>query len=201
MLGSSFGDYITTARYQIMLYPIYSIITTAVIILVAKKDNVLRVVTISIVIASILILFSSSPFYLHYNNCLNIHNTVVTDAWGFGGYELAQMANELSYAQNITVWSDKEGFNEFFIGKTYWRGRDNPFQKDDVDYLVLSYGGKKIFTRALDNWNKGEKGFYSNVAANTPLLEYYNKTPIYQININNNMNNYVKLVKMEGIDR
>lgn len=197
IIGSSIGGYITSARYQIILYPIYSLITTMVTISLIKKGDVLRIATTLIIILNIFILFGSSPFYLHYNNPLNIHSAVVTDAWGFGGYELAQEANKLPDAKNLTVWSDREGFNEFFVGKTFWRGKDNPFEKEGVDYLFLTNGGNKIFTQGLENWKIGRIYFYSKISANTPLLEYYNKTPIYQININNNLNNYVKLVQVE----
>ncbi len=198
IVGSSIGSYVTIMRYQIMLYPIYSIIATSVMLQIFKKKDEIRIMTLASIILCILISFQSAPFYLHYNNMLNQKNSVISEAWGYGGYELAQIVNEMPDAENITVWSDREGFNEFFVGKTYWRGKDNPFELDDVDYLVLTYGGQKIFTTALYNWNRGSTYFYAHEAANTPILTYYNMTPVYQININGNCNNYVKLVPVQN---
>jgi 4-amino-4-deoxy-L-arabinose transferase-like glycosyltransferase len=198
-VGASLGGHIVGARYQIILYPIYSVITTMIIVLIVTKEKILRIMIVLIILLNVGIILNSSPFYLHYTNVLNINDNVITDAWGYGGYEVAQYANKLPDAQNITVWADREGFNEFYIGKTYWRGVDNPFELQDVDYLFLTVGGERIFTQASYNWKQGARYFYAYEAANTPIIDYYNKTPIYQINIGNNKNNYIKLVRFNSI--
>ena len=196
IVGASIGGHLVNSRYQIMLYPMYCILAISAIVSLVKKEKVFRAVTVSIILLNVIVLLQSVPFYIHYTNMLNINNDVITDAWGYGGYEMAQKMNELPNAKNISVWTDREGLSEFFIGKTYWRGGANPFELQDVEYLVLTYGGDKIFTSAAYDWKQGERYFYAFEATNTPILEYYNKTGIYQININGNEENYVKLVKI-----
>jgi len=73
---------------------------------------------------------------------------------------------------------------------------DNPFILKDVDYLLLTYGGERIFTHAAYDWKQGKTYFYAYEAGNTPILEYYNKTGIYQITIADNEKNYIKFVKI-----
>jgi len=196
IVGSSIGGHLVNSRYQIMLYPMYCILAISAIAPLVEKEKVFRIATILIILLNVTVLLLSSPFYFHYTNMLNVNNDVITDAWGYGGYEIAQKMNELPNAKNISVWTDREGFSEFFIGNTYWRGRDNPFILKDVDYLLLTYGGERIFTRAAYDWKQGKRYFYAYEAGNTPILEYYNKTGIYQIKINGNQENYVKLVKI-----
>lgn len=196
VLGSSIEGYITGAKYQNLLYPHYAIIATYAYTKfwnLNKMNN--KILFIIILLVSVITLSSVMPFYYHYTNELNYKNIVITEAWGYGGYELAQQINKLPNARNATVWVDREGFDGFFVGTSYGRGEIDPFE-ESVDYLVLTNGGEKIFADALDDWKRGEKYFYAYEAANTPLLEYYNKTSIYQININNNPNNYVKIVKL-----
>ena len=198
IIGASIGDHIVTPRYQIMLYPMYCILATSAIVSLVGKEKVLRVITLCTILLCVAVLLLSSPFYSHYTNMLNVNNDVITDAWGYGGYEIAQKINELPNAKNIAVWTDREGFSEFFVGKTYWRGKDNPFKLQDVDYLVLTYGGEKIFTHAAYDWKQGKRHFYARTTANTPIIEYYKQTPSYQINITGNEKNYVVAVKING---
>jgi hypothetical protein len=188
------GGFIASARYQIILYPIYSILFTVIILSFKKR----RMGILIIFIISIFILFSTKPYYFQYENFLNKNNYKITDAWGFGGYELAQIINSLPDAKNINVWSDREGFNEFFIGTTYWRGKYNPFdEKNNIDYLILTKGGERIFNYSLDAYKNGEKFLYARVAGETSILEYYSKKPNYKICINKNVNNCIWATKVE----
>jgi len=194
IIGSSLGGFIASARYQIILYPIYSILFTVIILSFKKR----RMGILIIFIISIFILFSTKPYYFQYENFLNKNNYKITDAWGFGGYELAQIINSLPDAKNINVWSDREGFNEFFIGTTYWRGKYNPFdEKNNIDYLILTKGGERIFNYSLDAYKNGEKFLYARVAGETSILEYYSKKPNYKICINKNVNNCIWATKVE----
>lgn len=193
ILGASFSGYITSTRYQIMLYPVYCIIAATVIILISGKNN-LKLMTLLVILLNIFVVFQTSPFYLQYNNALNIHDAEISDAGGFGSYELAQEVNKYPDAKSMSIWVDREGFIEFFIGKGYWRSATDPIENEEIDYLVLTSGGKNSLNRQLKQnirpWNHSNSTGYI-------LLEYYNKTPIYQININNNPNNYVKFVKID----
>jgi 4-amino-4-deoxy-L-arabinose transferase-like glycosyltransferase len=121
--GAAIGGFVATGRYQIMLIPLYVLIA-AIGIDKLKREN-LWIIVVSLI--SLVTVALSSPFYLNYQNSLASKGVVVNDPWGLGGYELANRMNKLPHAEDIRVWSDREGFNEFFVGKTYWRGKDNPF--------------------------------------------------------------------------
>jgi hypothetical protein len=92
------------------------------------------------------------------------------------------------------VWSDREGFNIFYKGNTFFRGRTNPFdQEKEIDYLVLTPGGNRIYWRAI-----GDKGLYADTVKNTPILEYYkSKDYIFSIELSGNPNNVVRLLKLQ----
>lgn len=195
--GSAIGGFVATARYQIMLIPLYILIASIGL----SKVGYVKTWIIAIFIASILTLWSASPFYLTYENGLNKNSIVINDPWGMGAYELAQEMNKLPDAENIKVWSDREGFNEFFIGKTYWRGTDNPFDKNlKIDYLILSIGGERIYNVALQKYKTdGEGDLYSRMALQTPLLQYYEKKADYIFCLDDNRTNCVKAVKVVDI--
>ena len=113
----------------------------------------------------------SQQFPYLYTNILNFQHSTITEAWGFGGYEVAQQLNRLPNATELVIWSDREGVNEFFVGKTYWRGSDNPFEHHDIDYFVLSRGGQIIFRNAS---NTGSGRYYQ---IGITLKDYYTKGP------------------------
>lgn len=202
-LGSSLSRNTVIPRYQVILYPMYSLIASVVIISLIKKKNILQLITILIVILNIFVVFQSSPFYLQYENTLNVHNAVISEAWGYGGYELAQEINKISNAKNISIWVDREGFNEFFLGNGYFRSSSNPFKNENIDYLVLTWGGKRILNRELKDheFDESMDDFQLNYSMGNVLLNYYDKDPLYQITINNNPNNYIKLVKVDSVDK
>jgi hypothetical protein len=192
LIGSSLGGFVAEARYQIILYPIYALLASYTIMNFLTKKIFIPL----ILVLSIIILLFSHPYYLHYENFLNLNNYKITDAWGYGGYELAQILNKLPNAKETTVWTDREGFGEFYVGKTLWRGTTNPFESDiEIDYFILTEGGRKIFHKALNSYREGNTFLYSKVAGETPLLSYYQKKPDYVICINNNPNNCVWAIK------
>lgn len=199
IFGSSLGGFMVSTMYQMMLYPLYAILSTVFIIALFPKIKIAAVVILAVSCAT---LIYNSPFYLHYTNAFNLKNSVITEAWGYGGYELAQIMNKLPSPENLTVWVDREGFKEFFTGKSYWRGTDNPFDPElKIDYLILTQGGERIFSQALIAHENGQGylyNLYAMVAKETPILEYYKKNPEFKICINKNPNNCVRAVKMES---
>ncbi len=190
-VGAFLGGYIINARYQILLYPLLSF-PVSLFILTISKHKLLTITVISSLCFSIIYI---QPLSFLYTNNLNIRKYLITDMWGFGGYELAQQLNKLPGAENINVWIDREGFSEFFIGKSYWRGKNNPFD-DNIDYLILTQGGERIFTSALKNYNKDFSNLYSTISKETPLLEYYKKKSLFEVCLKNE-NNCTRAVKVE----
>jgi hypothetical protein len=192
--GSAIGGFVATGRYQVMLIPLYILIAAfAVEKLVRAKGWIPGIAAVSL-----LTLISTTPFYINYQNEVSDRSIVVNDSWGMGGYELAKKLNSLPGAENIRVWSDREGFNEFFVGKAYWRGTDNPFDSTlEIDYLILSKGGERIFNVALQKYeNEGEGDIYSRLALQTPLMEYYSREADYSFCMDKEANNCVRAVRL-----
>lgn len=198
LFGSSIGGYLAISRYQVLIYPVCAIIATSVIHSIIQKSKAKINLVMIIIIINTFILVSASPFYLLYTNPMNLHNSVVTEAWGYGGYEMAQKLNSLKNAELINVWTDREGFKEFFVGNTYWRADVNPLFGEKVDYLVLTTGGKRIFNNLLKKYyDPSTLAFYSlhyNDSQISKLLTYYDKKPLFEFYINKNENNYIRLV-------
>jgi 4-amino-4-deoxy-L-arabinose transferase-like glycosyltransferase len=196
-VGSFIGGYILDTRYQILLYPLFS--TLACILILAFCSNK-KLVTAVIIIFLCITITQIQPFYFLYTNGLNINKYVITDAWGFGGYELAQKFNQMPDVKNIKLWFDREGFDDFFVGEdSYWRGKTNPFGENlDLDYLILSTGGERIFLKALNDYNNGKSYLYATVSGRTPILEYYKRQHALEICIQNNPNNCVWAVKIKN---
>lgn len=181
ILGSALGGYIANPRYQIMLYPIFAI-CSAVIITTIFNKKILQISTI-IFSLSLLSLLNSLPFYFHFTNILNKNNYWITEAWGFGGYEIAQEMNKLDNATNITTWIDREGFDVFFVGKTLWRNIDPVKNKNQIDYYILTHRGKERVKKIADTKERQQK------------MQIYEKTPEFELCINNNPNNCVWATK------
>ncbi|MEI9967005.1 MAG: hypothetical protein WDN67_05300 [Candidatus Moraniibacteriota bacterium] len=70
---------------------------------------------------------------------------MVTGAWGYGGYEAAQVLNALPNAKNLVVWSDYDGFCPFFVGKCMRGTTVKKYGAGDyrgIDYFVMTRRGK-----------------------------------------------------------
>ncbi len=198
IVGAALGGFAISARYQIMLYPLYALLATLTFLSLTKyKKMVISILLIASASTAIMV----SPFYLHYNNPLNVRDTTTMGGWGYGGYELVQMTKDFIDQKGIVVWSDREGFNEFSKAGIFWRGAHNPFTPEyDIDYLVLSNDGHKIFTKALKAYNAGRRYQYARIAASTPILKYYEKEPLAKFCINDNPNYCTWIVPMDKND-
>lgn len=190
--GSSLGGFVALPRYLIILYPVYCIIASLLYLNYFKPK---LLVSTFLILMSLLITYHSTPYHLHYNNLLNNHQYVTNPTWGYGSYELAKKLNTYPDAEKINVWVDSEGFAEFFVGNHYWRGNISPFEVEDIDYLILTYGGERIFRRADYN----EAGMYYDyiVKSEGQLLDYYDVEPIMSHYILGNRNNYIRVVSFD----
>ncbi len=191
LVGSALGGFVAYARYQVMLYPLYALLAAfCVYELFASWRKVAIGIFLTLTFACVI---AAMPFYYSYTNALN-PDYRITDSWGMGSYEVAQVVNSFPQAKKLEVWSDREGFSEFFVGQGYWRGQVSPYDVKGLDYVVLTPAGKKIFLRSLDDYNRTGQGTYGKIAAKTNYLSLYDKKPLYALYIDGNPDNYVKLV-------
>lgn len=196
--GAAMGGFVISARYQIILYPLYALLAAVLYLKIFKFEKP-TIITLALFV--LITAVNASPFYIHYTNLLNFKNTTTMNGWGYGGYELAQLVNGTLGSKKMVVWSDREGFNEFYLGESFWRGKNNPFESSlGVKYLILSNDGEKIFQRALKKWREGQMHLYAREAVNTPILDYYKKEPLAKFCINNNPDYCTWIVKMDAND-
>jgi len=188
------SDVVVTVRYGIILYPLVAFLAAIglweLYVLWLKKlhSSILIATTILAIFISSLSIFYIQPFYFNYTNFLLPKNKLISDAWGYGGYEAAQHLNSLPNPENITIWADYYGVCEFFRGKCL---TDYKFDQTTypIDYYVLTRRGKIRYQPDLAKRQKE-----GNVAA----YKYYDRTnPVWELNINGRPKNYIKIFKAD----
>lgn len=147
-------DLLINSRYGILLYPPLLLLSAlgAKAFFHALPQKRFPFFTmpfffIALFLISLYSLFKSHPFYFNYTNILLPQTEIVTTAWGYGGYEAAQYLNALPDAKNLYVWTDYEGFCNFFVGKCIKGPGINQHKTEtfgSVDYYVVSRRGKQI---------------------------------------------------------
>lgn len=90
-----------------------------------------------LVALSVFSIWLISPFYFSYTNELLPKNYIISGAWGYGGYEAAEVLNNLPDAKNLIVWADAYGVCEFFVGKCIHKSKVN-IVKYPIDYYFQS---------------------------------------------------------------
>jgi hypothetical protein len=157
-------------RYSILLYPVMAVLgaigATILFRVLGLLQNIrLRSVLVGflatlIVLGSLVSLEAGRPFYFNYTSDLLPKRFITAGAWGYGGYEAAQVLNALPNAEKLLVWADYEGFCPFFKGKCikgsvvkWWQGGDF----EGIDYFVTSRRGMlrnktvwKMITQSYD---------------------------------------------------
>jgi len=178
-------------RYSIMLYPL--IFTMAAIgiyqfFALDKKSKLFKAAIFAgIIFISVASLWQSRPFYFNYTNILLPQPYLISDAWGYGGYEAAQYLNSLPEANKMKIWSDYNGVCLFFNGecKANYLTMKNILEKSEdsdqlpkFNYFVSSRRGS-ILSHEL--WKD--------------LTEDYKSKNIWEYNINGRLDNFVKVYK------
>ncbi len=192
--GSSLKGFLATARYQVLVIPFYTF-CAAMAFLALRKYRLTFIISIMVFMAYTTI--SASPFYIQYSNELNYKPTTITEAWGYGGYEIAKELNKLPDATLLNAWVDREGFSQFFVGNTQWRNNINPLSKESqTNYIVLTPGGKKIY----NNYLKKDSIDDQTTEYIKALLLYYDKNPDIEFCLNKGYN-CVRAIKLDETDK
>lgn len=194
-----FLDVLATPRYAIALYPLIAFLSASGLweALSGLKQrwpkydflNTINAALLLIVVSGISLL-SSYPFYFNYTNALLPKQSLISDAWGYGGYEAAQYLNSLPNAQNLLVWTDYEGVCEFFVGKCMVK-QYKYSSKQPIDYAVVTRRGGILYNPNHSRWTK--EGNLSMKQA------YDNPNPDWQLAIHNRPGNFIKVVKVDNV--
>ncbi|MGB4833417.1 MAG: glycosyltransferase family 39 protein [Candidatus Moraniibacteriota bacterium] len=197
MLGFTFilihSNILATARYAIILFPLLAVLGAFGLREFAlwgeRKWSYFRnIVAISVIITSTASLCAIYPFYANYANTLLPKNALITDAWGYGGYEAAQYLNTLPNASALTVWSDYYGVCEFFVGHclTAYTFDGNEIKPD---YYVLTRRGEARYMSRFTRWER--------LSGLTAYQYYAEPHPDWQLFIDGRPGNFIKVVRVE----
>jgi 4-amino-4-deoxy-L-arabinose transferase-like glycosyltransferase len=200
-LGSSLNNVSATVRYQIILYPLASIISAFGLVEFFKDLKILKKYKKTLLALLILIsasgLYLISPFYFSYANFLLPKNYVLNlKDMGDGSYEAAQYLNSLPDAKNLKVWTDKRGVCQFFVGKFCKSGLSFDKKSYTFDYFVVSAGRQ----------NRTTKMTLSKVGGGNDTITrldklYLEEETAFRLNIGNRENNYIKIISKDKVEQ
>ena len=198
-LGTTANNVGAIVRYQIILFPLAAIIggitLEHMLVFIHKKLSVREMPT-PIFAASFVALIGAvtlffTPFPLSYTSSfLPFTYHIDVKDMGAGSYEAAEYLNSLPDAENMLIWTDKDGVCKFFVGRCK-RGLDyKKLRDEELDYIVVSAGRESRTTKMMGG----------DVAAQKPGLirfdQYYDRTDtIFSIHVNNRPSHYVKIFR------
>jgi 4-amino-4-deoxy-L-arabinose transferase-like glycosyltransferase len=191
-LASVLNQVSATVRYQIIIYPLAMIISALGIynLLEMKwlKNKIALYFSLIIIFISLFwSLFNIKPFYLSYASELLPKKFVLNAKdMGDGSYEASQFLNNLPNANELFIWSDKDGVCNFFFGRC--KNVRDPKNIDLFDYFVVSSGRKVRTTRLIEQrMDKGEIYHFR-------LDKLYDSEDyIFKLEIGGRPNNYIKI--------
>ncbi|MFZ1627025.1 MAG: glycosyltransferase family 39 protein [Candidatus Moraniibacteriota bacterium] len=199
-VGATGNGVAMIVRYQIILFPIASILGVLGLLVLLdrftalKKEHaffalfaVLTVTGISTII--------TTPFPLSYASTILSaqYHTDVKDM-GPGSYEAAAWLNSQPDSRNLTIWTDKDGVCKFFVG-TCRRGFGSYDERraEGLDYIVVSSGRESRTSKMII----GQVN--SGVDSVIRYDQYYRReSPAYELQINNRTNQFVKIYPYVG---
>lgn len=193
LVAFGFSNALTTPRYIAFLFPLFSFFAAVglaeLIASLRKRIPSLPYPAIAafIAIAALGSVFSSKPFYANFDNMLLPEDSILSHAWGYGGYEAAEYLNALPDAKHLTVWSDYYGVCEFFVGRCVTAYTFDP-NEIRPDYYVLTRRGQIRYMPRADRWEE-----LSGLIA----YRYYDRTDAaFSLDINGQKDNFVKVFKV-----
>lgn len=192
-LGSTVNDVITTVRYQIMTYPLVFVVAAIGLDQFLQTKNIHKYIprmaayAVAIFVLA-LSLFLVRPNFLAYASEILPKNFIVNlKGMGEGSYEAAAYLNSLPGAHEMTIWSDKGAVCERFVGRCFIDFRPRTFEQNKFDYFVVSTDRK---SRTLKMSGSIQDKFDFKKA-------YGTNNPAFEIVIDNNPNDFVKVIKAE----
>lgn len=202
-LGSAVNGVITTVRYQIMTYPLVFVLTAIGVSRFLEIEKIKKIVPNSAVLITIFVLlefslFFAKPNFLAYASEILPKNFIVNlKGMGEGSYEAANYLNRLPGAHEMTIWSDKGAVCERFVGKCFIDFKKKTFTDNKIEYFVLStdrMSRTKKLSKGIDIINE------ENAQDSVNFEHLYSlKNAEFEIMINNNPNNFVKIIKTKNI--
>jgi hypothetical protein len=152
-VASTVNHVVATVRYQIILYPLASIMAAIGLYQFANWEKIKKYAThygayFVLIGISLFSLVSIKPFYLSYASSLLPQQYILNlKDMGDGSYESSQYLNSLPNARQLTIWSDKGAVCESFVGTCKIGLSKKDVTSAKFDYFVVSTGRKSRTTK------------------------------------------------------
>lgn len=203
-VGALSADIFVNVRYSLLLFPLFSFLgglgLYEVVQLLYKRDLIFSrnkmyclkyVVMGIIVLAQLVLLWGIRPHYFNYHSALLPSKYLVTDSWGYGGYEAAEYLNSLPDSKSLVVWTDHRGLCQFLQGKCIV-SKELYLDKTDIDYFVFSRRGmivKSFVPIGLNPYNITMEKYHSE--------KFLGRNTVFEVQIGGRPANFVKVIKVE----
>lgn len=189
-IASMSAGIVNTVRYSVILFPILILLSSfgyeSFFRRWKDEHQFDHLLIPAVLVVSILVIFNAKPFYSNYTNFTLPHDQLISDAWGYGGYEAAQRLNSLPDADKMVIWADYYGVCEFFKG-TCVRNYRFDQNKYPISYFVLNRRGEINYNEKEGHWN--EEGF------SKAFLYRQKDNLVWNLEIGGREGNYVNIYK------
>ena len=208
--GGLLTETFVNTRYAIMLVPLFALLASIgldTIFTILTHRDALRPVyrkgscvyttlfytflTILFFIQGISI-YLSAPYYFNYQSICLPKKFILTDSWSYGIFEATQYLNSLPNAKDLTIWSDRKAVCYYFVGNCIMR-RKIDTTKNLPDYFIVTRRG---VLRHHFKWLDPLSAPYS---VDTVYSKEILDNPIWQLNILNRSNNYIKIIDAHNL--
>jgi hypothetical protein len=143
--GGMIAGVFVNARYALFLQPVYAVLAGVFLLDFAELfsrnrffRHFLPVWTLTaFAFLAILGMRDIMPHYFNYQSPLLPQQYSLANTWSYGMYEAAQWLNAQPDAKDLRVWSDRQAFCRYFVGKCI---RSSDIDRSIVvpDYFVLT---------------------------------------------------------------
>ncbi len=114
---------------------------TKILFFLKGKEIVNILISLLLIVFSLFSLKAIYPHYFVYVNGFLPERYLLSNPWGYGGYEAAQYLNQKPNARELIIWTDAHGICEFFVGRCIHKSKVKT-KKYPIDYIVRTFHGQ-----------------------------------------------------------
>ena len=132
-----------------------------------------------------------APHYTNYQNAALPKTLSLADSWSYGMYEAAQYLNRQPFAEHLEVWSDRDVFCRFFVGKCI---KDSSLDLGRITPSHIVVSRRNVMKGHRFHWKYPEnKHVLSSEYYAGERFEY----PAWETHIGGRPSNYIKVIKLD----
>lgn len=191
-LGSTVTHVTMIIRYQIVIFPVIFLLAAISLSQGLQKINN---DTFKKVAIGLLLVLSATELALAYPHFDDYASQLLPKKYfinvkdmGSGSYEAAAYLNNLPDAENLKIWTDKNGVCTFFKGKCYTSSKFDSYSSSGIDYLILS-SGRQSRSKAM---------FGGSILSGLKISEWYDSSDyVWKLDLGGRPNNFVKILQLK----